>query len=103
VVRILGRDTAQRAIVQLGHVNAQCDEWRRQNPGAVMAVPRLRLRRSPRRGHVGPRQSRPGARRTTASRDGPEDGESDPPGVGATGGVGTSRVFAASLREGATT
>lgn len=46
---------------------------------------------------------RPRARRTTtASRDGPEDGESDPPGVGAAGGVGTSRVFVAPLREGAT-
>jgi len=81
VVRILGRDEIEQATVQLARANARFDGWRRQNPRAVMAVPRLRLRRLPRRGHVGARQSRPGARRTTSSassRGDPDLGDEPP-------------------------
>ena len=80
LVRLLGRDPAEQAKVQLGRANAQFDGWRRQNPGAVMAVPRLRLRRRPRRGHVGVRQARPRQRAISrsSSRSG-DSGDSDDP------------------------
>jgi hypothetical protein len=79
VVRIVGVDEADRISARLAHANADFAEWRRQNPGAVKAVPRLRLRRIPRRGHVGARQARPGRRSSSRStRAGPDPDPDDP-------------------------
>jgi hypothetical protein len=106
LVRILGRETCEATTVQLGRVNAQVAEWRRQNPGAVKALPRLRLTRLPRRGHVEPRVSRPRARgmARSSSRGGDSGASSDDPEPARPGDrVGdTSRVIARARREGAT-
>jgi hypothetical protein len=83
VVDLIGPSAAGELAHHLERASAAAKVWRRRNPGAVRARPRVSMSRVPRRGHVGPR-SRPATRRRTTSSSGSSRGDPDlgdePPG-----------------------